>query len=322
MANIKRGSPLQSLIFFEAAVRHLNFTAVAEELGTSQPAVTQRINSLEKDLGVALFRREHRGVALTAEGSNLFEAIRENLAGINDAIEKIRSRRTRQVLTVATDFAFANFWLIPRLAALQELLPNVDVRIVTSQNEFDIRGEAVDLAISFGAGQWPGCEAELIMPEVVVPVCSPGFLAKHKLTGDPEKLRRVPLLHLESDDTTRWMTWKNWFILHPPADGPADRPNDLSAGRIKGDGEGHRLLLGNFPLVIQAAVAGQGVALAWVPLVDELIRNGQLAAVPIPAVTTQRGYHIVRPNSHRTQEALDKFRSWIVGECGVARAGE
>lgn len=298
MANMRCDSPLQSLFFFEAAVRHLNFTAVADELGTSQPAVTHRIASLEKYLGVALFKREHRGVTLTAEGSNLFEAVHENLVNINDAIEKIRSRRMRQVLTVATDFAFANFWLIPRLAALQELLPNLDVRIVTSQNEFDIRGEPVDLAVSFGTGQWAGCETEQILPEIVVPVCSPGFLAKHAMADAPEELMRLPLLHLDSQDEMRWMTWENWFAVH----------------KLTVRNDDHRLTLGNFPLVMQAAIAGQGIALGWLPLIDDLIRNGQLITVAAP-LRTKRGYFLVKPYSHRSQVGFDTFREWIINEC-------
>src|SRR5438552_16723517 len=173
MAKLRRLPPLQTLAFFEAAARHLNFTAAAQELGSSQPAVSQRIGLLEEDLGVPLFKREHRGVSLSADGVHLVEAVHESLGGIGDAVAKIRSRRTRQVLTVATDFGFAAYWLMPRLAALRELVPNLDVRIVTSQNEFDIRGEPVDVAIAFGPGHWPGCAAQALFPEIVMPVSSP-----------------------------------------------------------------------------------------------------------------------------------------------------
>lgn len=290
--------PLQSLLLFAAAVRHLNFTQVAEEFGTTQPAVSQRIAALEKYLGTALFRRAHRGVVPTPEGAALYEAVRDHLAAVQSAVARVRTRRQREVLTVATDFAFANFWLMPRLAAFQEAKPALDVRVVTSQNGFDIRGEPVDLAIWFGTGEWPGCDAQAILPEVVVPVCSAGLLARHGpvTAGD---VMRMPLLHLESSGPVRWMTWQDW-------------------ARAQGAGEESRsqsLSLGNYPLVIQAAVAGRGVALGWRPLVDDLLRDGQLVSPPVPELATPRGYHIVSPHGRGPAPALDSLRAWIAAEC-------
>lgn len=302
MANLRRLPPLQSLVFFEAAVRHLNFTAAAQELGTSQPAVSHRISLLEEDLGVPLFKREHRGVSLTADGAHLFEAVHESLGGIGDIVAKIRSRRTRQVLRVATDFGFATYWLMPRLAALRELVPNLDVRIVTSQNEFDIRGEPVDVAIAFGAGEWPGCHAKPLLPEIVIPICSPAFRREHGLTGNVTDLRRLPLLHLESAEPARWFTWDNWFAHH----------------KLAATDESDYLTLNNYPLVIQAAIAGQGVALGWLPLVDELLRNGQLVAAVEQPIRTKRAYFLVEPNVQRPPESLSRFREWIIGDCAPA----
>jgi putative choline sulfate-utilization transcription factor len=299
MPTTRRLPPLQSLLFFEAAVRHLSFTAAALELGTSQPAVSQRIGLLEEDLGVPLFKREHRGVSLTGDGVQLFNAVRESLGGIGEAAAKIRSRRARQVLTVATDFGFAAYWLMPRLAGLRELVPDLDVRIVTTQNEFDIRGEPVDIAIAFGAGQWPGCAAAPLFPEIVIPVCSPRFLAQHGLTGQAADLVRLPLLHLESAEPLRWLGWESWFALQ----------------RLATTDESHDLTLNNYPLVIQAAIAGQGVALGWMPLVDDLLRSGQLVVAVQQPVKTARGYFLVEPHTQRASEPLRRFRQWVLGEC-------
>lgn len=300
MANLTQATPLQSLVFFESAVRHLNFTLVAEEFGTSQPAVSQRIAALEKDLGTPLFKRAHRGVTLTADGVTLHEAVRDHLAAIHLAVDKLRTRRTRQVLTVATDFAFAQFWLMPRLAQFQQARPELDVRIVTSQNAFDIRGEAVDLAISFGEGHWPGCDARQILPELVVPVCSPALLARHAAAGGtPADVLRLPLLHLGSSGQDRWMTWRDWSQLQGLPDG----------------GELASLTLGNYPLLIQAAIAGHGVALGWRPLVDALLRDGQLVSLPTPPLSTRRGYFLVRPLGREPWEALDSLGEWIARGC-------
>ena len=302
MASTRRLPPLHSLVFFEAAVRHLSFTAAAQELGTSQPAVSQRIGLLEEDLGVPLFKREHRGVSLTADGVQLFNAVRDGLADIGDAAAKIRARRARQVLTVATDFGFAAYWLMPRLGALRELVPDLDVRIVTTQNEFDIRGESVDVAIAFGSGPWPGCAATRLFPEIVIPVCSPQFQARHGLSGQPSALARLPLLHLESAEPLRWLGWDNWFALQS----------------LSTSDESHGLTLNNYPLVIQAAIAGQGVALGWVPLVDALVRSAQLVPAVQHAVKTARGYFLVEPHAQRASEPLRRFRQWIIGECESA----
>ena len=301
MAEKPQGTPVQNLVFFESAVRHLSFTQVAEEFGTSQPAVSQRIAALEKDLGTPLFKRAHRGVTLTPEGLNLYEAIRDHLAAIHAAVDKMRARRTRRVLTVATDFAFANFWLMPRLAAFQERRPELDVRIMTSQSAFDIRDEPVDLAISFGNGAWPGCDAQKLLPELVVPVCSPALLERHGGDLSADAVMDMPLLHLESGSRTRWMTWQDWAQLQ-----------GLPAAAEK-----QSLTLGNYPLVIQAAVAGRGVALGWRPLVDELLTEGRLACVPVPPLTTERGYFLVSPQGREPWEALDSLRAWIVEECAL-----
>lgn len=299
MPHANRLPPLQTLLAFEAAARHLNFTSAAKELGTTQPAVSQRVGLLEEDLGEPLFARAHRGVSLTPDGALLFGAVQQGLAGIGDAAAKIRARRSRQVLTIATDFGFATYWLMPRLAALRQLAPHLDVRIVTSQNEFDIRGEAVDVAIAFGTRPWPGCSAERLFAEQVVPVCSPGFQAEHGLCGNPRALVRLPLLHLEATLPARWLSWANWFELH---------------GLAAVD-EAHDLTLNNYALVIQAAIAGQGMALGWLPLIDEQVRSGQLVRAVEHPVGTERGYHLVQPQTQRSPESLSRFRHWIIAEC-------
>lgn len=299
MPSFRQLPPLHTLAFFEAAARLRNFTAAAQELGSSQPAVSQRISLLEDELGVPLFKREHRGVSLTVDGAHLFDAVHESLGGIRMAVAKIRSRRSRQVLTVWTDFGFATYWLLPRLSAMRELVPTLDVRIVTSQNQFDIRGESVDLAIAFGSGQWSGCKAEILIPEVVIPVCSPGFRASHALSGRATDLPKLPLLHLESTAPIRWLTWESWFSIQ----------------LLTMTCDNQHLTLNNYALVIQAAIAGQGVAMGWIPLINELVQSGQLVHAADQSVTTESGYFLVYPNTFRPTEPFHRFCEWIRGEC-------
>ncbi|HSK40900.1 MAG TPA: LysR substrate-binding domain-containing protein [Arenibaculum sp.] len=298
MGTGRRLPPLQTLAFFEAAGRLLNFSAAARELGVTQSAVSHQIAWLETDLGTTLFRRLHRGVVLTADGTRLFETTREALDAIHAAASAIRTGSGRSVLNVATDFGFAAWWLMPRLSTLRTIMPDLDVRIVTAQSEIDIRREAVDIAIAFGDGRWPGCEAERLFPEIVLPICSPGFKLARRGAGAPRDLLSLPLLHLESIVPANWLTWADWFALH----------------RLPLPSSGHDLTFNNYPLVLQAALMGQGVALGWVPLVDDLIRGGQLVPLLDLPVRTDRGYFIVEYNRGRPDKWRDLFRRWINDE--------
>lgn len=299
--------PLRTLLFFEAAGRLLSFSAAARELACTQSAVSHQIGWLEADLGTALFRRLHRGVALTPDGVRLYEATREALDGIGDAVTRIRDGQRPGVLNVATDFGFASGWLLPRLGALRQLLPELDVRIVTTQNAIDLRREAADIAITFGHGHWPGCEAELLFPERVLPVCSPAFRASRApfaggaeagAAASPADLATLPLLHLECVGPAAWLSWSDWFTLHGLP---------VPAG-------GQDLTFNNYPLVLQAALMGQGVALGWSPLIAELMRDGHLVALLDRPVQTERGYFLVVSSRRKPDERRDRFRRWVVEE--------
>src|SRR5215212_1564616 len=211
MSPIRRIPPLQWLLAFEAAARHKSFGSAAKALGTSQPAISQRIANLEASLGVTLFKRLPRGVQLTPEGAVLLAGLNEGLGSIEAAIMEMRQYRAEGQLTVATDFGFAGFWLVPRLTSLRRAAPDLDVRVVTSQTELDITREPVDVAIVFGSGQWPGCVAEFIVPEAVVPVCAPSLLESRPPPSSPRDLQAMPLLHLGAGENTPWLDWSGWF---------------------------------------------------------------------------------------------------------------
>lgn len=155
--------PMQALLMFESAARLASFTAAARELGSTQPAVSQRVVQLEEALGTALFERGHRGVTLTEDGTRLFDAVRQGLDVIRQATSDIRSRRAQRALTLSTDFGFATYWLMPRLPQFKALMPDVDVKIITSQQMPSASGDGADVAIVFGDmhADWgaPGREA-------------------------------------------------------------------------------------------------------------------------------------------------------------------
>lgn len=295
---------LHALVCFEAAARHLNFTAAATELGSTQPAVSLRVGQLESELGVPLFTRRHRGVSLTADGARLFEAVRQGLGMIGEVTEEILARRRQPLLTLATDFGFATYWLMPRLNALREEMPELEVRILTAQQAIDLRDEVIDVAIAFGEGHWPGCVAEKLLPERVVPVCSPAFLAASGWSRDTIPWLDVPLLHLERPASERWMDWSDWFVQQRLAEHHA----------------GHDLTFNNYPLVIQAAMSGQGVGLGWLPLIADLLAGGQLVSLAAP-LETGRGYFLVLRESARMTGVMGRFSRWVRECCAAAARG-
>jgi putative choline sulfate-utilization transcription factor len=289
---------MQTLSAFESAARLASFTAAARELGSTQPAVSQRIVQLEEDLGAPLFERGHRGVTLTPEGALLYEAVRSGLDTIREATSDIRARRATGALTILTDAGFATYWLMPRLARLKASMPGVNVKIVTSQLGYDPHRDHADIAIAFGDGHWPPCTSTRLFAEAVTPVCSPAFRDLHAPISVPADLAALPLLHVQPTDPERWLAWNTWFAAH-----------GLQALE---DSQG--MMFNSYSLVVQAALMGQGVALGWTPLTDELIASGLLVHLLDTPVTTERGYYLVCPPARPAPAAVPLFRRWIFNE--------
>jgi putative choline sulfate-utilization transcription factor len=291
--------PMQTLSVFESAARLASFTAAARELGSTQPAVSQRVVQLEEDLGTPLFARGHRGVSLTPEGERLFEAVRQSLDTIRVATADIRARRATGELTILTDFGFATYWLMPRLTRLKQLMPEVNVKIITSQAAFDPRRDRADIAIAFGDGDWAPCTSTRLFTEEVTPVCSPAFRDAHPEVAHAADLTSLPLLHVQPTEPERWLAWSDWFAAHGlyPL---ADR---------------HGITFNSYALVIHAVLMNQGIALGWTPLVDELLATGQLVRLLDQPVVTSRGYFLVCPQARPEAAAVPLFRRWLFDEC-------
>ncbi|WP_415914366.1 choline sulfate utilization transcriptional regulator [Paraburkholderia sp. J67] len=291
--------PMQALLAFESAARLKSFTAAARELGTTQPAVSQRIVQLEADLGAPLFARGHRGVTLTPEGERLFDTVRTSLETIRATAADIRTSRADKALTILTDPGFAAYWLMPRLASLKHAMPTLDVNIVTSQAAYDPQRDQADVAIAFGDGNWKPCTSTRLFAEQVTPVCSPAFLDAHRAIAQPHDLATLPLLHVNAPQPARWLAWDSWFAAHglPP-------PESASSATFN-----------SYSLVIQAALLGHGVALGWTPLVDDLIGKGLLVRLLDAPVTTERGYFLVRPPARPEAPAVQRFRRWLFSVC-------
>ncbi|MDR5747997.1 LysR family transcriptional regulator [Caballeronia sp. LZ029] len=294
--------PMQALSMFESAARLASFTAAARELGSTQPAVSQRVVQLEESLGAPLFERGHRGVTLTEDGARLFDAVRQGLDLIRAATSDIRSRHAQRTLTLSTDFGFATYWLMPRLPQFKALMPDVDVKIITSQSLPSASGDHADVVIVFGDTQadWGTKSAVKLFAERVMPVCSPALIAGRSTPVSPADLLGLPLLHLEPTFPERWLSWSAWFeaqgLAAPPTHGG--------------------FTFNSYALVAHAAVMGQGVALGWAPLIDELIATGQLVALCDAPLVTDRGYVLVTPREPTA--AVRAFSEWLLDECDIA----
>ncbi len=173
----RRDLPSLSLLqTFELAARRLSFTEAAEELCITQSAVSRQIRSLEEQLGVPLFKRLHRALELTPEGKTLFETVTRNLDDLEVSIREIQVVKSFPQLTVGTSVSFAYFWLMPRLAKFSEAHPEIDLRILASDQALDLAKGTADIGVLYGNGQWPGFKSDLLFGEEVYPVCGPAYL--------------------------------------------------------------------------------------------------------------------------------------------------
>lgn len=291
--------PLKSLAVFEAAARHGKFSAAADELFMTPAGVSQHIAQLEADLGIPLFSRRHRGVALTSAGEYFQHSVEQGLRTLSEGVSSVRRMGGERIVNILTDFGFAAWWLMPRLATLAELMPEVEIRLVTTQSEIDASGGAFDLGILFGRGDWPGCDTQLLFREEVFPVCSPAYLGDRKLPLSLEEIAGLRLLHLKSNAPSRWFDWHDWFTA-------------IGASLPGGHQE---LVFSNYQIVLQAVLLGQGVGIGWTPLIDDLVANGSLVRLSDTPLSSDRGYHIVRPTrAADVNPFADTIAAWLVSQ--------
>ncbi|KAB2786890.1 LysR family transcriptional regulator [Brucella anthropi] len=268
---------LGSLGVFEAVGRLENLTLAARELGMTQPAVSYQIKRIEERLGVALFARRARGVEILPEGRILYEAVRSGLDGIDEAVQQIKRRQRAPGLRIATDYGFATFWLMPRVARFRPKHPEVDVRITASSMLQPLDRRDADISVLFGGREDFPKDAIAFIGEKVVPVCSPTYLAEHGPFPDGKRLGAASLLHLDTLQGDRWFTWQSWLDAID---------EDIEDGN-------YGLVFNTYNLVIEAAIADQGVALGWAGLIDGAVQRGQLVHACEVSQTSDKGYWLV-----------------------------
>jgi LysR family transcriptional regulator, glycine cleavage system transcriptional activator len=285
---------LNGLRAFEAAARHLSFTLAASELNVTQTAISHQIRRLEEELGIRLFVRQNRALALTPEARDYLPGVRAAFNDLRLATDRLLRKDDDKVLTVSTLASLAAKWLLPRLTDFQEHHPGIDVRITTSTSLVDFQRDNVDAAIRYGRGQWPGLRADWLMADELFPVCSPSLLRGDKPLRCPEDLKSHMLLHTSNANSDDWRLWLT----------AAGLPADIA--RQPG------ITFDMIFMTIQAAIDGIGVAMGRTSYVQDDIAKGRLVVPFKIALPADAGFYLVAPEGRREAPKLAAFREWMI----------
>jgi DNA-binding transcriptional LysR family regulator len=277
----------------------MSFTKPAGELGVSQAAVSRQIQALERHTGRTMFRRLHRALRLTPEGEQLQAAVTMGLRHIAETAQSLRRVAAGAQVTVSATIAFAALWLMPRIDRFYAAYPDLELRLIASDTPIDLRTENVDIAVFYGDGRWPGLETMALFDEEIFPVCSPDYLAARPGLSGVSDLLTLNLLQQEAAESS-WLSWERWFR----------RMGVVPAGNLPGP------RFNNYTIVVQAAQAGQGVALGWRRLLEKQLETGSLVRPIAASLPAEHSYYVATPHgAERTPEA-SAFHDWLLIEAG------
>ena len=288
--------PLNALRSFDAAARHGSFTRAANELCVTQGAVSHQVKALETELGLKLFNRERNGLVITEVGREYLSVVRDAFDRIALGTERLVSRQRSGVLTVSTSPDFAAKWLVNRLGRFADAHPEIDLRVSATMHHVDFAREDVDLAIRHGIGEWPGLDAVNLCAEELFPVCSPALRSGRRGIHSPEDVLQFPLLHM--DDRRDWSRW-------------------LEIAGAAGEGLLHGPILNHASMLIDAAINGQGIALARTALVAADLIDGRLIRPFQIALPLKNTYWIVCPKATSMLPKIVAFRDWLLAEAAT-----
>jgi len=291
----KLPSPI-ALRSFEAAARHLSFTRAAQELFVTQSAVSHQVRGLEDELGVRLFLRLTRQLRLTDAGEALLLVLRESFDRIEDAVQDMKTASVAHPLRISLTSYFAARWLTRRLGSFSALHPQVEMHLHLINGDVDFKRMDLDLAIVWGTGDWPGLEAELLMPIQIIVVCSPDILVNGPPLEEIADLQHHRLLH----ETGREL-WETWLMANGASDVKPERNIEMDDPNV----------------LHQAAIEGQGIALGARALLDDEISRGLLIQ-PFDKSVELGGYYIVHAPGARALPNVSAFFDWLTREARAA----
>lgn len=285
---------LNGLRAFEAAARHMSFTRAAKELNVTQTAISHQIRRLEEELGLRLFVRQNRTLALTADARDYLPGIRAAFQDLRFATERLQRKDSANVLTVSTLTSFAAKWLMPRLSKFQQLHPAIDVRVTTSTELADFARDNVDVGIRYGHGKWPGLRADWLMAEELFPVCSPALLAGAHPIRRPSDLTHHTLLYTSQDMEDDWRLWLT------------------AAGMTLDILKQPSLTFDMIFMTVQAAIDGHGVAIGRTAFVESDLEAGRLVAPFDISLSIDAGFYLVCPEAMAESPKIAAFRAWLL----------
>ncbi|PWJ81019.1 DNA-binding transcriptional LysR family regulator [Pseudaminobacter salicylatoxidans] len=301
MGGFRRQLPsMTALVVFEAAARQASFTRAAAELGITQAAVSRQVQALEASLGFPLFRRLHRTIELTEPGRALAASMSEALGIVAQTVRTITSAKAANELTISATVAFSHFWLLPKVSSFRQADPDIRLKIVTQDSHIDLQRDEVDVAIRYGDGTWPDGKAIMLFGDDVFPVCSPDYLAAR---GSPDCVADLARHNLIASDSMGpgWIGWEQWLA----AFGHGNNPRNIT------------LSCNFYTDALYAAMRGEGIALGWHRLVDDLLQRRQLVRVSVETLRPRSAYYVVLKHGAMKQ-SVAAFLDWIRGEANAA----
>ena len=287
----RRLPPMNSLKTFEAAGRLLSFTRAADELNVTQAAVSHQIKVIEEYLGISLFDRYPRRLSLTHQGKALLPEVIEAFDRVSSAISAVKHDQPSNMLSVRLAPSFAAKWLSPRLKYFWLQYPEIDLCLFHAHPAVDFDREDIDIAVTYGKGDWPAVVAEPLLSLDFFPVCIPAFMNNDKPLCDIDNLRYYTLLH-----DANYECWSDWVKL---------------AG-IDGINTSKGTIIDDTNVLIQAALDGQGVALGSTTFVQEHLESGRLVKPFDISLSNEFAYYIVCPPRHLKNPAVKAFKDWLL----------
>jgi len=294
----RRLPPLNSLMAFEAAARHGNFTRAARELGVAQPAVTRHITNLEAWLEAELFRRSGNAVELSADGYAVADLITPVFDRLELGLGQFSANRQNEIV-IGASFGMMHMWLMPRITAMRGAAGGATINFLSSENYLDFESANVDFSIRFGTGNWKGKQADLIFRETTYVIASPDFVARHPEITEidlPGSLRHDWLLEHGDPYGYGWMTWRRWFEHHghqPPAE--------------VGNRDIH-----NYPTLLDMVRCGEGVALGYVGLDNAMVESGDIVRIGQPVHRPELGYYLLSDTEREQGAAAVELKNYLI----------
>lgn len=295
MADFDRIS-LEALRVFEAAARHINFSAAAREMHVTQAAVSRRIQGLERELDALLFVRRGRRLALTAHGAALAQRVRAALDFLGEALEAFDPVGAGETVALSASGSVSHLWLSPALRGFAGAYPGVALRVLTTDSMAELAAETHDVAILYGTGVHPRWRLSPLLPEMLTPVAAPGYVAAKGLVPGAvgvAEVARLDLLDYEPFNA-HWITLRDWIVW---AGGARVRP---------------QLAFSTYAMTIEAAVRGDGVALGSTALLARLLAAGALVALSAQVWTTGQGYHAGLPRHRAVSDAAHALHAGLL----------